>query len=59
MTLTIVNEVLEDLFAACLHSVMQQRTAGCVLQQDVCCLLVELHQLEHRWQGLMAAEAGG
>lgn len=44
-SLTVVDEVLEDLFAAGLHSVMQQRAAGRVLQQDVRRLLVELHQL--------------
>ena len=45
--LTIVDEVFEDLFAADLHSVMQQRAAGGVLQQDVGRLLVELHQLHN------------
>lgn len=44
-SLTIVDEVLEDLFAAGLHGVMQQRAAGGVLQQHVSPLLVELHQL--------------
>lgn len=43
LTLTVVNEVLEDLLAARLHGVMQQRAASRVLQQDVCRLLVELH----------------
>lgn len=43
LTLTVVNEVLEDLLAARLHGVMQQRAAIRVLQQDVCRLLVELH----------------
>lgn len=46
--LTVVDEVLEDLFAAGLHSVVQQRAAGGVLQQEVRPLLVELHQL-HAW----------
>lgn len=45
VSLTIVDEVLEDLFAAGLHGVMQQRAAGGVLQQHVGPLLVELHQL--------------
>lgn len=49
--LTVVDEVLEDLLAARLHGVMQQRAAGGVLQQDVRRLLVQLHQLEHKGQG--------
>lgn len=43
----VVDEVLEDVFAAGLHSVMQQRAASCVLQQDVRPLLVELCQLHN------------
>lgn len=58
LTLTVVNEVLEDLLAAHLHGVMQQRAASRVLQQDVCRLLVELHQLERKQERLVAAEAG-
>lgn len=46
--LTLVDEVLDDVLAADLHSVMQQRAAGSVLQQDVGPLLVELPQLQHR-----------
>lgn len=58
LTLTIVNEVLEDLLAARLHGVMQQRAASCILQQDVCSLLVELHQLEHRHQSVFDGSRG-
>lgn len=43
----VVDEVLEDLLAAGLHRVMQQRAAGGVLQQDVRPLLVELRQLHN------------
>lgn len=43
--LTVVDEVLEDLFSAGLNGMMQQRAAGVVLQQEIRPLLVELHQL--------------
>lgn len=43
LALTVVNEVLKDLFAAGLYGVMQQRAASRVLQQNVGRLLVELH----------------
>lgn len=56
-TLTVVNEVLEDLLAAGLHGVMQQRAARRVLQQDVGRLLVELPELEHK-RRCWAAERG-
>lgn len=55
-TLTVVNEVLEDLLAARLHGMVQQRAASHVLQQDVLRLLVELHQLEHKCQRLMTQQ---
>lgn len=55
-TLTVVNEVLEDLLAARLHGVVQQRAASRILQQDVLRLLVELHQLEHKGQSLMTQQ---
>lgn len=44
--LTVLNEVLDDVFAAGLDGVMQQRAAVCVLQLQVCPLLVELRQLQ-------------
>lgn len=39
-----VDEVLDDVFAAGLHGVMQQRAAVSVLQQEVRPLLVELSE---------------
>ena len=44
-SLTVVDEVLDDLLASRQHGVMQQRSASVVLQQHVRPLLVELHQL--------------
>lgn len=40
----VVDEVLDDVFAAGLHGVMQQRAAVFVLQQEVRPLLVELSE---------------
>lgn len=57
LSLTIVDEVLEDLFAASLHGVMKQSAAGRVLQQDVRRLLVELDQL-HTKTNQDALQAG-
>lgn len=44
--LTVVDEVLDDVVAAGLHSVMQQRAACSILQQQVGPLLLQLHQLQ-------------
>lgn len=44
--LTVFDEVLDDVFAAGLDGVMQQRAAVCVLQGQLRPLLVELRQLQ-------------
>lgn len=50
--LTVVDEVLDDVFAAGLHGVMQQRAAVSVLQQEVLPLLVELLELHNKYSDL-------